>query len=117
MARLMQIAAMEPQAFLLRRLPHVALLDFPRAGVLGGVRAESPDLADLVGHFPADEVSNKAVHRTVAGGVDNDIGGQFLAILEPDAARRDFLDLTGDQLDLAIDDELRGANVDVVAGA
>src|SRR5262245_48035395 len=29
--RLMQIAAMKPQCLLLRRLPHVALLAFPRA--------------------------------------------------------------------------------------
>src|SRR5262245_30963234 len=117
MARLMQITAMEPQAFLLCRFPHVALLAFPRTGVLGGVRAEPPDLADLVGHFPADEVSNEAVHRSVSGGVDDDIGGQFLAIVEPDAVRRYFLDLTGDQLDLAVDNKLRSADIDVVARA
>ena len=29
--------------------------------------------------------------------------------------RRDLLDLTGDELDLAVDDELRGADVDVIA--
>ena len=35
MPRLVQVTAVEPQVFLLRRLPHVALLAFPRAGVLG----------------------------------------------------------------------------------
>src|SRR6476469_6673386 len=34
-ARLMQVAPMEPQRFLLRRLPHVALFAFPRSGVFG----------------------------------------------------------------------------------
>src|SRR5229473_1148836 len=63
MARLMQIAAVEPQAFLLRRLPHVALFTFPWAGVLCRIRAETPDLADLVGHFLTDEISDPAVHR------------------------------------------------------
>src|SRR6266702_120744 len=117
MARLMQIAAVEPQAFLLRRLPHVALFAFPWAGVLGRVRAEPPDLADLVGRVPADEVGHKAVHRAVAGRMDDYIGGQFLAIVDPDAVRRDFLDLTCGQLDLAVDDEVRGADIDVIAGA
>ena len=48
-AGLVQVAAVEPKPLLLGRLPHVALLAFPRAGVLGRVRAQSPDLADLVG--------------------------------------------------------------------
>src|SRR5579875_1616633 len=34
-ARLVQIAAVEPERLLLRRLPHVALLALPRARVLG----------------------------------------------------------------------------------
>ena len=49
MAGLVQVAAVEPQRFLLRRLPNVAQLAFPRAGVLGGVGAEAPALADFVG--------------------------------------------------------------------
>src|SRR6516225_2540114 len=90
---------------------------FPWAGVLCCVRAKPPDLADLVGRFPADEIGHKAVHRTVAGRVHDHIGGQFLAVVEPDAVGRDFLDLARDQLDLAVNDELRRANVDVVARA
>src|SRR5271168_4718842 len=117
MARLVQIAAVEPEAFLLRRLPHVALFAFPWAGVHGSIRAEPPDLADLVGHFPADEIGDKAIHRAVAGGVDDHISWQFLAIVEPDAVGRDFLDLACNQLNLAVDDELRGADVDVIARA
>src|SRR5690606_28223261 len=38
--RLVQVAAVEPQAVLLRGLPHVALLALPGAGVLGGVGAQ-----------------------------------------------------------------------------
>src|SRR6266850_5848480 len=50
--RLMQVAAVEPKPLLLRRLPHVALLAFPWARVFGRIRAQSPDLAYLVGNLP-----------------------------------------------------------------
>ena len=40
--RLVQVAAVEPQRLLLRRLPHVALLAFPRAGVLASCRSRGP---------------------------------------------------------------------------
>src|SRR3954451_13592742 len=65
-ARLVQVAAVEPQRLLPRRLPHVALFALPRAGVLGRVRAEAPDLADPVGDLLRDEVGGPAVHRPVA---------------------------------------------------
>src|SRR3954453_4367416 len=55
-ARLVQVAAVEPQRLLPGRLPHVALLALPRPGVLLGVRAEAPDLAHAVGHLLGDEV-------------------------------------------------------------
>src|SRR5262249_11539697 len=53
---LMQVAAVEPQPVLLGRLPHVALLALPRAGILAGVRAQPPALADLAGHLRRDQV-------------------------------------------------------------
>src|ERR1700710_2028530 len=69
MARLVQVAAVEPQGLLLRRLPHVALFALPGAGVLGGGGAEAPALADRVGHRAAAEVLDEAVHGGIAGGV------------------------------------------------
>jgi hypothetical protein len=47
-ARLVQIAAMEPERVLLCRLPHVPLLALPWARVFGRIRAEPPDFAYLV---------------------------------------------------------------------
>src|ERR1700755_133241 len=55
MPRLVQVAAVEPQILLLGRLPHVALLALPRAGVFGGVAAKTPHLADLVGDVLPDQ--------------------------------------------------------------
>src|SRR3954454_13217228 len=72
-ARLVQVAAVEPQRVLVRRLPHVALLALPRARVLLGVRAQAPDLADPVGDLLGDQLGRPAVHRLVAGGVDDDV--------------------------------------------
>jgi hypothetical protein len=82
--RLMQVATVEPQRFLLGRLPHVALLPLPRPRVLGRVRAEAPHLADLVGHLLADQVGRPAVHRPVSGRVDDQVGRQLCAVLEDD---------------------------------
>src|SRR3954453_18863722 len=70
-ARLVQVAAVEPQRLLLGRLTHVALLALPGPGVLSSIRAQAPALADAVGGLPADYVGDPAVHRRVAGGVDD----------------------------------------------
>src|SRR4051812_24367433 len=72
--RLVQIAAVEPQRLLLGRLPHIALLALPRPWILGGVRAETPDLSALVGNLLRDEVGRPAVHRAITGGVNDDVG-------------------------------------------
>src|SRR5262249_61315294 len=55
-ARLLQVAAVEPEPLLLRRPPHVPELALPRARVLGRARAQAPAFADLVGDLRADEV-------------------------------------------------------------
>ena len=86
-------------------------------GILGGAGAEAPALADLVGHLLADQLGRPAVHRPVAGGIDDDIGGQNSAALHADALRRDRLDLAVLELDRTVGDELRGADIDIVAGA
>jgi len=48
-ARLHEVAAVEPEVRLTRGLPHVAQLALPRAGIGLGVGAQAPDLADSVG--------------------------------------------------------------------
>src|SRR6476620_536630 len=71
--RLVQVPTVKPQRLLLRRLPHVALLALPWTWVLGGFGTETPHLADLVGNLLGDKVGRPAVHRTVSGGIDDDI--------------------------------------------
>src|ERR1035437_4314906 len=46
--RLVQVAAVKPQRRLLGRLPHVPLFALTGTWVLGRVRPQPPDLADLV---------------------------------------------------------------------
>src|ERR1700690_821200 len=41
-ARLVQVATVEPQRLLMRRLPHVAQLALPGSRILAGIRAEAP---------------------------------------------------------------------------
>src|SRR3954447_14844201 len=105
-ARLVQVAAVEPQRLLPRRLPHVALLALPRARVLLGVRTEAPDLADLVGDLLGDEVGGVAVHRRVPGGVDDEVGGKLGAVLHHHGVLGQPLDLTHLELDVAVGHEL-----------
>src|SRR3954447_22467931 len=101
-ARLVQVAAVEPQRLLAGRLPHVALLALPRARVLLGVRAQSPYLADLVGDLLGDQIGGVAVHRGVAGRVDDEVGGQLGAVLHHHRVLGEVVDLAVDQLDRAV---------------
>src|SRR3954466_7289051 len=114
-ARLVQVAAVEPQRLLPRRFPHVALLALPRAGVLLGVRTEAPYLPDLVRDLLGDEVGGVAVHGAVARGVDDEVGGQLGAVLHHHRVLGEVVDLAVDELDRAVGDELGRADVDVVA--
>src|SRR6266403_4023768 len=109
---------MEPQRYLVRRFPHIAQLALPRPGVLARIRAETPALADLVGHLLADELRGPAVHRTVAGGEDDQVGRQFAAIAEDNRVFLDAFDADPAlELDLAVGHEVARADVDVVARA
>src|SRR3984893_18825183 len=108
---------MEPKPFLLRRLPHVSLLAFPWARVFGRVRAQSPDLAYLVGDFLRDQVRGPAVHRTVARGVNDEIGRQLGPVAQDDGMFREVLDIDAAlQFDASIGDQFRSTNIDVVSG-
>ncbi|MPL79701.1 hypothetical protein SDC9_25585 [bioreactor metagenome] len=115
MPRLVQVAAVEPQVLLLGRLPHVALFALPGTGILGGVGAEAPDLTHLVRHLLADEVGGPAVHRAVAGGHDHEIRIEMGAVGQHHAGFVEARGLALHQLDRAVDDELAGAHVDVIA--
>src|SRR5580693_6739957 len=108
---------MEPKRLLLRRLPHVSLLAFPRAWVFGRIRAQSPDLAHLVGDLPGDQVRGPAVHRTVAGGVNDEIGRQLGPVAQDNRMFRELFDIDAAlQLDAAIGYQFRSTDVDVVSG-
>src|ERR1700712_3076001 len=113
----MQIPAVEPQVVLRGRLPHAALFALPRAGILGGVAPEAPDLAHLVGDVLTDEVGRPAVHRAVPGGVHDDVGGQFGAVGEQYGVLGEPVDLAVRQLDGAVRHQIAGADVDVVTRA
>src|SRR3984957_6350863 len=114
----MQVTAMEPERLLLCRLPHVSLLAFPRARVFGRIRAQSPDLAYLVGDLPGNQVRGPAVHRTVARGVNEEIGRQLGPVAQDDGMFREFFDIDAAlQLDAAIGYQFRSTDVDVVSGS
>ena len=104
MATLVQVASVDPEVLHLGGLPHVALLADPWPRILGGIGAEAPALANLVGNILADQVSRPAIHRAIARGIDDDIGLQLGAILEDDAVGDDFLHIAMGKLDLAVDD-------------
>jgi hypothetical protein len=78
----MQVAAMEPEVVLLCGFPHVAQLAFIGAWILGGARAQPPATAYLVGHFLGNQLRRPAIHRAVAGGVDDQVGGQAAAVVQ-----------------------------------
>src|SRR5271154_3139942 len=109
---------MEPKPLLLRRLPHVSLLAFPWAGVFGRIRAQSPDLAYLVGDLPGDQIRSKTVHRTVACGVNDEIGRQLGPVAQSDGMFRELFDVDAAfQLDATVGYQFRGTDVDVVSGS
>src|SRR5258706_413040 len=111
----MQVAAVEPQVRHLGRLPHIAQFALPGAGVFGSIGTQAPDFADFVGDFGRNEIGQPAVHRTVAGCVHDQVGGEFGAVGERHRTRVDALDAHATlELDTAVGHELRGADVDVV---
>ena len=67
MPREREIASVKPKTRLLRRLPHVARLAFPRARVAAHARPQAPTLADFIRHFLGNDWSERAVHRLESG--------------------------------------------------
>src|SRR6266852_6661990 len=108
---------MEPKRLLLCRLPHISLLTFPWTRVFGRIRAQSPDLAYLVSDLPGNQVRGPAVHRTVAGGVNDEIGRQLGPVAQDDGMFREFFDIHAAlQFDAAIGNQFGSTNIDVVSG-
>src|SRR5690606_39785211 len=70
------------RSFLLGRLPHVAQLTFPGPRILRRVRPQTPALAHLVGDLLPDEVGGPAVHRVVAGRIDDQVRFKLRAVLQ-----------------------------------
>src|SRR6478735_169508 len=114
---LVQVAAVDPQVLHVGGLPHVAQFPLPRPRILRRIRSEPPALADGVRHLGRDQISQPAVHRPIPRGVNNDVGIQLRSVGHHDGVAGDLADLAIGQLDPAVDDQLRGADVDVVAGA
>mmetsp|Transcript_53240 Transcript_53240/g.155040 ORF Transcript_53240/g.155040 Transcript_53240/m.155040 type:complete len:243 (+) Transcript_53240:332-1060(+) len=109
---------MEPQILLARRLPHVAQLTLPWTGVLGGATSQAPAVPDLPLGLLVDESSDPLVHVAVPGGAHQHVRLQDLTALQLDGAWAELGHLrAGLDLDAPVGDQLRGAYVDVVAGA
>ena len=57
-------------------------------------------------------------HVAVAGGVDDEVGGEFCPVGEHDGFGGDALDSdAGPEFDVSVDDEFGSADIDVVPGA
>src|SRR5205814_10115130 len=70
------------------------------------------------GDVRRDELRRPLGHVAVAGGEDDEVGGERRAIRQHDRALAELRQAdTSLQLDSAVDDHLRGADVDVVARA
>src|SRR5207245_904070 len=96
----------------------VAQLPLPRPRIIARVRAEAPALADLVGRLLADELFDPAVHRAIAGGEDDQVGGQFAAVGEDERALQNAFDADAAfELDAAVGDKIARANVDIETAA
>src|SRR6185312_6838400 len=90
----------------------------PRTGIVARPRPQPPAGADGVADFPRHDPSDHLVHGLEAGRLDDGVGCDFFAIGETDAGLGEAVDVDAAlHPDLAIDDELRPANVDIVAGA
>src|SRR6185437_5077512 len=80
-------------------------------------RAEAPHRADARGDLRRDELRRPFAHVAVAGGEDDEIGGERRAVREYDRALAELRDAAVLEPDAAVDDHLRSADVDVVARA
>src|SRR4029079_7300321 len=109
---------MKPELRHCRRLPEIADLALPGTGIAWCSRAIAPATADPLRNVFGNNQCDLSVHCLIAGGVDDELGGQLAAVGEDDGALLDLLDLdAAAHLDFAADDEVRCADVDVIAGS
>lgn len=81
-------------------------------------RVITPDVADTVGYFITEDLSRLRPHVLVPSGEDDLVRFEFRAICKADAVWEDLIDfLALLHFDLSVDDQLRTADVDVVASA
>src|SRR6266852_9561697 len=108
-AALRQTAGDEPQAGLRSARVHVAQFL---------ALAESPDRADAIDDLVAEQFAHQFFLALVAGRQHDQIGGKRFAALHPRALGDKTLDI-GKLLqgDLAADDEIRAADVEIIAAA
>src|SRR5258708_36459932 len=100
--------------------------DEPEAGLAGArihvaqflLFAESPDRADAIDDLVAEQFAHQFFLSLVAGRQHDQIGGQRLAALHPRALGDKTLDIGKlPERDLAADDEIRAAHVEIIAAA
>lgn len=77
---------------------------------------KAPDILDLIRELVAEDTSGLSAHVFVAGSKDDFVGRQFGAVCKFQAVGLDLGDLlTLLDLNLAVDDQLTGANIDIVS--
>ena len=80
---------------------------------------ETPDAADALGDIRAEQLREQMIGPLVAGGEHEQIGLARGAVAQPHAVGFDIGFDIGrlDQLDLAVGDQLGGADVEIIAAA
>src|SRR5689334_3639227 len=113
----MEVAAMEPKLRHGRRLPEIADLALPGTGIARCCRAIAPATADPLRNVFRDDLCDLSIHGLIAGRINDELGGQLAAVCQDDGSLLDLADLDAAlHLDLAADDKVRCADVDVIAG-
>src|SRR4029077_2505963 len=75
-----EIAAVIPQRRMRERLPHVAQLTEPRAGIAPGAGPVTPVGPDPFCGLLRYDLRHPGGHRLVAGGIDNHVGSSARAL-------------------------------------
>lgn len=105
-----EAAGDELEAGLAGGAPHVAELLL--------VFVEAPDAADARGDVVAEELAHEVLEAVVAGGEDDEVGGNDGAARHLCAVGDEAVNVrVRDDGDLAVDDEVGAADVEVVAAA
>mmetsp|Transcript_69328 Transcript_69328/g.225892 ORF Transcript_69328/g.225892 Transcript_69328/m.225892 type:complete len:274 (-) Transcript_69328:1165-1986(-) len=110
------VSALEPQARLSRRLPHIPQLALPRPLVSSNATAQTPARADGLRNLRRDQPLDQLRHVLVARRQHQDVAWQLMPVVQDDRSRLHLGDGSAAlQLNFAIGDQLRGADIEVIA--